>query len=77
MAMILLYLTFLVSLSTVIFGQCPPVDPDNPGSCKAVCASDKDCSNDYVCCSNGCGTICVDPLASNMFFGWYFHKIMY
>ncbi|XP_048510814.1 papilin isoform X3 [Athalia rosae] len=40
-------------------GNCPSVL--NSTTCEEECSSDADCPEDYKCCSNGCGTSCLQP----------------
>ena len=32
------------------------------GTCDEKCSSDDGCSNGQLCCSNGCGHDCMDPV---------------
>ena len=32
------------------------------GTCDEKCSSDDGCSNGQLCCSNGCGHECMDPV---------------
>jgi len=42
---------------------CP--DPsDAVGTCVNLCNNDSDCSGGQMCCSNGCGQICLEPVLS-------------
>ncbi|XP_070554198.1 balbiani ring protein 3-like isoform X2 [Ptychodera flava] len=41
--------------------QCPTVSGGEIGACQEVCSSDSDCEGDDICCSNGCGHVCVPP----------------
>ena len=43
-------------------GQCPFLVPVSVDSCDNECATDDDCDSSLKCCSNGCGTQCVEPL---------------
>ena len=40
-------------------GQCPR--PEGYGVCWEQCSSNDDCSGNQLCCSNGCGHVCIDP----------------
>ncbi|XP_018322456.1 balbiani ring protein 3 isoform X2 [Agrilus planipennis] len=43
-------------------GQCPYLIPATSTSCDFECTSDLSCDGTQRCCSNGCGTQCVEPL---------------
>jgi hypothetical protein len=43
-------------------GQCPYLIPVTAGSCDNECRSDLNCRGMTKCCSNGCGTQCVEPI---------------
>jgi hypothetical protein len=43
-------------------GQCPYLIPVGAGSCDYECLSDLNCNGTAKCCSNGCGTQCVQPV---------------
>ncbi|XP_067675092.1 mucin-2-like [Haliotis asinina] len=42
-------------------GQCPK--PTGPGFCAKLCQDDGACPGDQKCCSNGCGTQCMDRMS--------------
>jgi hypothetical protein len=52
-------------------GQCPYLIPATAGSCDYECRSDLNCKGTAKCCSNGCGTQCVEPLMLTG--GWGLH----
>ena len=41
--------------------MCPNVT-NLGGTCDERCSSDDGCSNGQLCCSNGCGHACMDPV---------------
>ena len=41
--------------------MCPSVDPNSVGNCVNECSDDSNCTN-QLCCSNGCGKVCMDPV---------------
>lgn len=48
-------------------GQCPFLvppagDEENEDACSFECRSDIHCVDNKKCCSNGCGTVCVEPM---------------
>lgn len=48
-------------------GQCPFLVPpageeDSEDACAFECRSDSHCFGNKKCCSNGCGTVCVEPM---------------
>mmetsp|Transcript_123576 Transcript_123576/g.344072 ORF Transcript_123576/g.344072 Transcript_123576/m.344072 type:complete len:211 (-) Transcript_123576:56-688(-) len=40
--------------------RCPPVE-GRVGVCVEQCSSNADCSSGLLCCSNGCGHVCMEP----------------
>mmetsp|Transcript_70618 Transcript_70618/g.199378 ORF Transcript_70618/g.199378 Transcript_70618/m.199378 type:complete len:211 (+) Transcript_70618:49-681(+) len=44
-------------------GSCPT--PTGTGICVQECDTDADCSGGKICCSNGCGHVCVVPTAES------------
>eukprot|EP00931_Biecheleriopsis_adriatica_P016523 TRINITY_DN12147_c0_g1_i2.p1 TRINITY_DN12147_c0_g1~~TRINITY_DN12147_c0_g1_i2.p1 ORF type:complete len:191 (-),score=33.72 TRINITY_DN12147_c0_g1_i2:325-816(-) len=40
---------------------CPPVEEGQVGVCVEECSSDTDCETGQLCCSNGCGHVCMKP----------------
>ena len=50
-------LCYALHITTV----CPPVSNNTLGTCNEACSSDGDCSNGQLCCSNGCGHVCMSP----------------
>jgi len=50
--------------------RCPKVPAGAAGTCVEMCSSDNDCPNTDICCSNGCGHVCIEtpgePLLSNI-----------
>jgi len=53
---------FLPELADIKSGQCPFLVPVSVDSCDNECVSDEHCDGSLKCCSNGCGTQCVEPL---------------
>ncbi|XP_060536767.1 fibrillin-1-like isoform X2 [Cylas formicarius] len=43
-------------------GQCPYLVPATSTTCDFECNSDLTCNSTMRCCSNGCGTQCIEPL---------------
>lgn len=43
-------------------GVCPPVAEGQVGICQHECDFNADCADNKLCCSNGCGHICIDPM---------------
>ena len=44
--------------------MCPPVDDDMAGTCEERCNNNSDCSAGEMCCSNGCGHVCMAPMST-------------
>jgi len=42
--------------------MCPGLPPDTFGICVEMCMSDSDCGDGQLCCSNGCGHVCMDAV---------------
>ena len=42
--------------------MCPKMSSDSVGACAEQCSSDGDCTEGYLCCSNGCGHSCMAPV---------------
>ena len=38
---------------------CPEIPPGTGGICVEACSSDDDCPDGQLCCSNGCGKVCM------------------
>ncbi|XP_065920033.1 kielin/chordin-like protein [Dysidea avara] len=55
-------LIFGLVVSSVSSQGCPEVDPDSFGICPEDCSIDSDCTNGQLCCSNGCGHVCMEPV---------------
>ncbi|KAK4325646.1 hypothetical protein Pmani_003739 [Petrolisthes manimaculis] len=43
-------------------GQCPFLVPVENGGCDLECSDDAHCPANTKCCSNGCGTQCLEPI---------------
>jgi len=59
----MLYFLFNMSNSTHVYFKgcvdiCPP--PKGAGACAEMCGTG--CMNGQMCCSNGCGHSCMDPI---------------
>jgi len=50
-------------LSTVKPGTCPEIANDVFGICIERCIGDGSCDGNEKCCSNGCGRVCMAPVA--------------
>ncbi|XP_035723305.1 papilin-like isoform X5 [Vespa mandarinia] len=48
-----------VCRSTIKSGRCPTVS--NSTRCERECETDADCTGEWKCCDNGCGTSCLEP----------------
>ena len=55
----LVWLTICHVLFSVKDGLCPRASPYGP--CVTTCGSDEDCDGSKKCCSNGCGSWCLEP----------------
>uniref|UniRef100_A0A7S4V8B1 WAP domain-containing protein n=1 Tax=Alexandrium monilatum TaxID=311494 RepID=A0A7S4V8B1_9DINO len=44
--------------------KCPKVEKGIVGTCVEECSRNADCKSGLLCCSNGCGHICVKPGAT-------------
>lgn len=42
--------------------QCPELSEGQIGTCVEMCISDFDCSEGELCCSNGCGHVCMESV---------------
>ena len=42
--------------------MCPAVPDDQVGHCTENCSGDESCPGEQMCCSNGCGHVCVAPV---------------
>ena len=42
--------------------MCPTVPPGTSGTCAVECTDNSECNNGQLCCSNGCGRVCVGPV---------------
>ncbi|KAL4231149.1 hypothetical protein ACF0H5_008732 [Mactra antiquata] len=45
-------------------GQCPVIPEGVVGTCVEMCTSDIDCVQGYLCCSNGCGHVCMEAVTN-------------
>ncbi|XP_070544252.1 SCO-spondin-like [Ptychodera flava] len=41
---------------------CPQVEAEIFGICMNECGNDNDCTDNKMCCSNGCGRMCTEPV---------------
>ena len=55
----LVWLTICHVLFSVKDGLCPRASPYGP--CVTTCGADEDCDGSKKCCSNGCGSWCLEP----------------
>eukprot|EP00927_Polykrikos_kofoidii_P031000 TRINITY_DN26662_c0_g1_i2.p1 TRINITY_DN26662_c0_g1~~TRINITY_DN26662_c0_g1_i2.p1 ORF type:complete len:159 (-),score=28.04 TRINITY_DN26662_c0_g1_i2:70-546(-) len=63
--------TFVFAAVVAVIGRpqdsrCPAVDEGSMGICVEECSGNADCTNDNVCCSNGCGHVCMAPRGSGV-----------
>lgn len=55
--------TIIIVISTATKpGRCPHVS--NSTRCEQECGTDADCTGEWKCCNNGCGTSCLEPAPS-------------
>ncbi|XP_022787386.1 uncharacterized protein LOC111327458 [Stylophora pistillata] len=57
---VLIVLIQATLLSAVKDGLCPRAPPYGP--CVTTCGADEDCDGSKKCCSNGCGSWCLEPM---------------
>ncbi|XP_023933615.1 WAP four-disulfide core domain protein 18-like, partial [Lingula anatina] len=57
---VLLVLLFATHKETIAEWCCP--DPPFFGFCWEGCTADSNCTGIQLCCSNGCGHLCMDPV---------------
>ena len=43
-------------------GLCPKPKPGKVGPCVEACSGDGDCKGFKICCSDGCGHVCTEPV---------------
>ena len=43
-------------------GMCPKIPDGRVGTCDEKCSADRKCPDKKMCCSNGCGHDCMDPV---------------
>ena len=60
---------------------CPEVDPNSFGICPEDCSNDSDCTNGQLCCSNGCGHVCMEPAidpcaVSTLLYMYHYYKVL-
>ena len=60
-------LCFVLS-SALPLGKCP--EP-GMGICIESCTADTSCENGQLCCSNGCGHVCMDPVVGEFYTSYY------
>ena len=41
---------------------CPVADSDSFGTCQHECDTTEDCGEGRLCCFNGCGRVCLEPV---------------
>ena len=47
-------------------GSCPTPESGSSGTCVFACTDDSACPGSQLCCSNGCGHVCLDPVYTNV-----------
>lgn len=48
----------VVPVPPIGYLECPPLEPEDVGSCVEACFDNDDCIRGYLCCYNGCGHTC-------------------
>ena len=56
----------LTHVHTSAQASCPIPEPGSIGSCIFACADNSSCPGSQLCCSNGCGRVCVNPVYTNV-----------
>ena len=53
--------------SVALQGECPPVEDGVMGTCLQECDLEdmESCGDNKMCCSNGCGTVCTEPVKAS------------
>mmetsp|Transcript_11963 Transcript_11963/g.31636 ORF Transcript_11963/g.31636 Transcript_11963/m.31636 type:complete len:172 (+) Transcript_11963:40-555(+) len=57
-------------------GVCPDVPTGALGTCIEECGGHADCTGGKLCCSNGCGHVCTEPVTSRKGGGKVKHVMM-
>ncbi len=62
-----LVLTLQTSAAQVCTPRCPPIAPGTEGLCVELCTSasvsrQQSCPSGKLCCSNGCGHVCMTAI---------------